>query len=511
MNTEDTVLLVRAAQQGDREAMTILYECTNPQIWRTVRTMVRDEELAKDVLQETYLRAFTRLESLREPEKLLPWLRDIATNQAKNMLEKKLPLCYSELEDEELPEKQIQAPEAVPELALEEKEKAELVNRALSVLPDGQRLILSMYYYEQLSTKEIAEALGISASTVKSQLHRGRKTLEQRLAQLRKDGVRLYGLGFFPLFLKAWRAKPTGDALRPILQAAPKPALELACTGAKAVAVSRIAAAVATVCLLGGMAYGADLLVKNRQHQLGDMRPMEDRAVQLEAELPSREAETVSLPEAPDVPEPTEAPTEPTEDPTEATEDTTAPTQASEDQAAPVPEAFGQADGEAPMAISPGLQGTATSQDLEPPEDTAAPEEPTPTETDPPPTEAVPTPTEAPPSPMAGDTATPSDLPGLPTDGPTLPSPGNLTLSVGESWSTDFRSQLPVSFSCIRTVEENGFVASPLAPEGCCSYTQDGENGHFTFFANAPGIYTVCYFVGNGNGRIWFTVTVRES
>lgn len=72
--------LVRKARGGDRSAVSDLYEQSNTELYRTICSMVRDEDLAWDILQDTYLRAFKSLPELRNDDAFLPWLRRIAVN-----------------------------------------------------------------------------------------------------------------------------------------------------------------------------------------------------------------------------------------------------------------------------------------------------------------------------------------------------------------------------------------------------------------------------------------------
>jgi len=196
--------LISAIREGDQEAFTILYEKTSQDVYRTARAILRDEEAALDVQQDTYVFAYNHLDQLKDPEKVLPWLRAIAVNRAKSVLRQQTPILFTELENEEgegLPEQADLSPEASPELQLERKETAELVSEILSGLSDGQRAAVSMYYYEQMSVGEIAEALGVSPSTVKCQLIRGRKKIEEAVRALEKKGVKLYGLSPLPFLL----------------------------------------------------------------------------------------------------------------------------------------------------------------------------------------------------------------------------------------------------------------------------------------------------------------------
>lgn len=263
-------ILAEAIRRGDREAMTTLYERTSPQIWRTIRSMVRDEELAKDVQQETYLHAFTHIDQLREPEKLESWLRSIAVNQAKNALTKKTPLLFSELSaldlESELPD---ESPVASPEQELEDRERAALVSEVLSELADGQRLIVGMYYYEQLSVREISQRTGLSRGAVTSQLLRGRRRIEKKLAKLRKRGVTLFSVGFFPLFLREWRR--TGSAAQSVVEKLPT---QLSVCSKSSMLLSRIGATAAVLCMLGIGVLGAGRLTAYRM-EYGEMRPTE--------------------------------------------------------------------------------------------------------------------------------------------------------------------------------------------------------------------------------------------
>ena len=123
-------------------------------------------------------------------------LRQIAVNEARAQLRRKKPTLFSELSDEgeaepELPDLRT---EGAPEPELDRKETARLVREILDKLPDGQRLLLGMYYFEEISIQKIAEDLGLRPGTVKAQLNRGRKRVEAEVRRLEAQGVKLYGL-----------------------------------------------------------------------------------------------------------------------------------------------------------------------------------------------------------------------------------------------------------------------------------------------------------------------------
>ena len=210
----DEALLARA-RAGDRTALTELYEASSLELYRSLHAMLRDEELVLDVQQDTYLKAFSRLDQLRDAASFLPWLRKIAVNEARAQLRRKRPLLFSELTEEEAGEPELpdQRVEAAPELALDRAETARLIREILSELTDAQRLMLGMYYYEQIPVKEIAESLNLSQSTVKTQLRRSKKRVETEVRRLEAQGVKLYGLSPLPFLLALLkRAKPDPGA-----------------------------------------------------------------------------------------------------------------------------------------------------------------------------------------------------------------------------------------------------------------------------------------------------------
>ncbi|MBO4419884.1 MAG: sigma-70 family RNA polymerase sigma factor [Oscillospiraceae bacterium] len=240
--------LVNAVRNGDQQAFSKLYEATSQEVYRTARAILRSEDLALDVQQDTYVFAYDHLAQLSDPEKLRPWLRSIAVNRAKSVLRKQNPVLFTELETEEgesLPEQADLSPAVSPELSLERKETASLVNEILEGLSDGQRAAVGMYYYEQMTVGEIADALGVSQSTVKNQLARGRKKIEDAVYTLERKGIKLYGLSPMPFLLALLKRQsiPVQESEAVLVKRLTKAGLT---AGAKAVAVSGGASAAVT-------------------------------------------------------------------------------------------------------------------------------------------------------------------------------------------------------------------------------------------------------------------------
>ena len=213
--------LVAQAKTGDQDAFTELYEQTSAELYRAIRAMVRDEDLAWDIQQDTYLRAFRSLDKLEADGAFLSWLRRIAVNVTATVMAKRLPTTFTDLagEDEALPELPDTSLESQPELALDRQETSRLVREILAGLPEAQQLILGMRYYEDLSIKEIAELLHLPVGTVKTQLHRGRKRVETEVRTLERQGVKLYGLSPLAFLLRLLRRlEPAGETERQVLR-----------------------------------------------------------------------------------------------------------------------------------------------------------------------------------------------------------------------------------------------------------------------------------------------------
>ena len=189
--------LIARAKAGDQAAYTELYERTYPALYRTICAMTRDEDTAWDILQETYLRAFQNLDKLGANEAFVSWLRRIAVNETTRRMSRRMPVSFSELsgeEEDDVAEIPDLRPESQPELVIDQQETSRLVREIMADLPEQQRLIVGMRYYEDLSVKEIADLLQLAPGSVKTQLFRGRKSVEARVRELERQGVKLYGL-----------------------------------------------------------------------------------------------------------------------------------------------------------------------------------------------------------------------------------------------------------------------------------------------------------------------------
>lgn len=203
---------VKLAKAGDEKGFNFLYEETCSSKYYLALHYMKNEEAAKDVLQEAYMKAFSKLDTLEKPEAFSGWLGTIVGNTAKNMLQKKNPMLFSDIAKDnegESFEYQIEddRPEIQPEVVYTRQETQKLVHELIETLSDEQRMCILMYHIEGVPIREIAAALDCSENTVKSRLNYGRKKLRDKAEELQKKGYKLYGIAPLPLFLYLLRTE----------------------------------------------------------------------------------------------------------------------------------------------------------------------------------------------------------------------------------------------------------------------------------------------------------------
>ena len=206
--------IIDRAIKGESEAQAELYNNTYSDVYYTIFAITKDEDLLFDVLQDTYLTAFQKLDQLNNADSFRPWVKRIAHNKTLNALRDRKPSKMTFLvsaDTEEVIEIKDDRIENMPEEKMDQKETGRLVKEILDALPEDQRAVIGMYYFEQMSINEIAEELGCSGNTIKSRLNYGRKKIESQVLELEKQGTKLYSLApitFFLWLLQSLRKQP---------------------------------------------------------------------------------------------------------------------------------------------------------------------------------------------------------------------------------------------------------------------------------------------------------------
>ena len=200
MDIKDAVEL---ALNKKEEGFTYLYESTYQDKYYLALKFMHDPAQAQDVLQVAYERAFRKLDTLENPELFSSWLSRIVANTAKNALAKNKPLLFTDLQEDDDIEYEVEDPsdQYQPNRAYSKKEIQELVQSLLSALSDEQRLCMLMFYLDGQSIKEIASTFNCSENTIKSRLHYGRLELKKEVEKLEKQGYKFYSVAPIPLLL----------------------------------------------------------------------------------------------------------------------------------------------------------------------------------------------------------------------------------------------------------------------------------------------------------------------
>ena len=181
--------MIASARRGDAGAFSELVRRYQESAFRTAYLILRDGADAEDAAQEATWRAYRAIRSFREGSSFRPWLLKIVANQALTIAksrQRRLKLAQQTAISAGLPGAGIDE-------AIFDRERADLIYRALDALNEGERVVVYLRYFLQLPERELAEYLGCAQGTVKSRLHRALARLRAIIArdypQLMKEVV----------------------------------------------------------------------------------------------------------------------------------------------------------------------------------------------------------------------------------------------------------------------------------------------------------------------------------
>ena len=167
--------LMAAYVDGDDSAFDALFKRYAPMLMRIMSRQMRQREDANELVQQTFLQLHRARNDFQLSRKLRPWLMTIAYNLKREYFRRKMrrPEASLEFEPEE-------APRSDP---LAKRDDAVRLRNALAKLPEGQREVIAMHWFKELSFPEVAKILGLSVSATKVRAHRGYKVLRKLLEQ----------------------------------------------------------------------------------------------------------------------------------------------------------------------------------------------------------------------------------------------------------------------------------------------------------------------------------------
>ncbi|MCX6272502.1 MAG: sigma-70 family RNA polymerase sigma factor [Bacteroidetes bacterium] len=181
--------LLRGCLEGKRQAQNQLYRRYAPTMLGVCLRYSRSREEAEDVMQEGFIKVFQNIGHYKGTGSFEGWIRRIMVNTSINQYHATLKQQFVHVENIELLGQEVEKDHFEMSEPGDEplSVSPEVVIEYIRKMPDGYRMILNMYVFEGYQHKEIAEMLGISENTSKSQLSKGRKYLKNQLAQTKYD------------------------------------------------------------------------------------------------------------------------------------------------------------------------------------------------------------------------------------------------------------------------------------------------------------------------------------
>lgn len=186
---QDDAQLLDSLRAGDESAFNEIFDTYSDRIYYLALRLLRDQNEAEDILQDSFLKLITKIDQFRGKSTLGTWLYRIAYNTSLDRLRHTQVEPLPGDDPDEMDEYPLPIPETLvewqtPELLLSHHEERLLLDQAIQEIPEALRVVFILRDIDELSTSETAEVLGISLSLVKVRLHRARLYLRERLSEL---------------------------------------------------------------------------------------------------------------------------------------------------------------------------------------------------------------------------------------------------------------------------------------------------------------------------------------
>ena len=190
MKNDDTKLIQRVLA-GDDNAFSVLVRKYQKQVHALAWRKIGDFHIAEEITQDTFLKAYKRLSTLKKPQRFASWLYVIAANRCSSWLRKKR-LLTQPLEQLEETDNELLQKATYSGYVIEENERTavaaqrDVVKKLLAKLQESERTVITLHYFGEMSCTEIGEFLGVSANTIKSRLRRAQQHLKKEEPMIRE-------------------------------------------------------------------------------------------------------------------------------------------------------------------------------------------------------------------------------------------------------------------------------------------------------------------------------------
>lgn len=203
---EKIVELVEKAKNKDNTAIEKLYDEFYDDVYYICYKILGNQEDAKDITQDTFLEAFISIDNLNDPASFKYWINKIATNKTFNFLKRTKKMSVQS-PDEVNQLLDIEDVQIRPEDTVIDTDVKDTLESIIDKLPKEQRTTLFLFYYQEMSIKEIAELYQCSESTVKSRLSYARKFMRKEVENLEDKGYKLRCLTSLPFIFALFNAE----------------------------------------------------------------------------------------------------------------------------------------------------------------------------------------------------------------------------------------------------------------------------------------------------------------
>lgn len=177
---------IKRVKSGEREAFTWLVDHYNDMVYTICLRMLSEEADAQDAAQEVFIKAYRSIGGFRETSKFSTWLYRIAYNHCISVIRKKVKII--DLTDE-LPEYEANEGDLSGIDLLSREERHSYLQVAMEALPETDAVVVTLFYYDELSLEEIAEITNLTSSNIRIKLHRSRKKMYKVLSEQLKSEI----------------------------------------------------------------------------------------------------------------------------------------------------------------------------------------------------------------------------------------------------------------------------------------------------------------------------------
>lgn len=173
--------VIERIKEGDRDAFILIYNTYRSKVYSTAFFILKDCQYAEDVVQETFLQVYLKIYKLNAPEAFEAWLYKITVNYCFKLLKKDKKNNLLELDEKISINKPDRDELSVPDNIVIQNEMKDKIMHCIYGLPNKHRVVLTLFYFNNMSIKEIADIIDCSEGTIKSRLYYGKKILKNLL------------------------------------------------------------------------------------------------------------------------------------------------------------------------------------------------------------------------------------------------------------------------------------------------------------------------------------------